>query len=185
MAGSELWPKLLSSMARGGILRPLALLLLAMVAARHWVVWLLADGCFVAKRRRGRGDVPQVRDKRQSRLLGVRWTREEAQFLLEVQRLLVSSLRRAQLSGIGRCEHSNHVFCAEHLELECCTQLYELYAKKIGRGDRLFIGDFVNHVQAEEARHMARIFSDPNSLPTAGACSFLSLGRWGETGRIW
>ena len=129
--------------------------------------------------------MPRVRDERQSRLLGVRWTREEAQFLLEVQRLLVGSLRRAQLSGIGRCEHSNHVFCAEHLELECCTQLYELYAKKIGRGDRLFIGDFVNHVQAEEARHMARIFSDPNSLPTAGACSFLSLGRWGETGRIW
>lgn len=34
------------------------------------------------------------------------------------------------------------VFCAEHLELDCCTRPYELYSKKIGRGDnRLSIGD--------------------------------------------
>ncbi len=76
-----------------------------------------------------------------------------------------------------------YVFCAEHLELECCTRPYELYSKKIGRGDRLSIGDFVNHVQAEEARHIVRIFSYPNrqfsilSIDPDGCCMFVSVAR--------
>ena len=84
------------------------------------------------------------------------------------------------------------MFCAERLELECCTRPYELYTKKIGCGDRLSIGDFVNHVQAEEAHHIVRIFGDPNrqfsicqSLLMGGVCSFPSLGHWDESGRRW
>ena len=79
---------------------------------------------------------------------------------------------------------------AEHLELECCKRPYELYAKKIGRGDDcLSIGDFVNHVQAEEARHMARIFSDQNGqfsivpITPDGWCMFVSVAR--ALGREW
>jgi hypothetical protein len=73
-----------------------------------------------------------------------------------------------------------YVFCAEHLDLECCTRPYELYAQKTG-DERLSIGDFVNRIQAEEARHIARIFGDPNSqfsiVPIApdGWCMFVSV----------
>ena len=53
-----------------------------------------------------------------------------------------------------------YVFCAAHLELGCWPS--ELYMKKAdgGRSDCMFIGDYMNHVQAEEARHIVRIFSD-------------------------
>jgi hypothetical protein len=75
------------------------------------------------------------------------------------------------------------VFCAAHLDLECCTRLYELDSKKAGRSDCLFIGDSVNHIQAEEARHIICIFSDPNSqfslVPIApdGWCMVVSVAR--------
>jgi len=86
--------------------------------------------------------------------------------------------------GSGDVSIRTYVFCAAHLELECCTRPYELYAKKAGgRGDRLFIGDYVNRVQAEEARHIVRIFSDPNSqfsivpIDPNGWCMFVSIAR--------
>lgn len=82
-----------------------------------------------------------------------------------------------------------YVFCAEHLDLECCTRPYELYSKKIGRDARLSIGDFVNHVQAEEARDIVCIFSDPKGqfsivpIDPDGWCMFVSVAR--ALGREW
>lgn len=63
-----------------------------------------------------------------------------------------------------------YVFCASHLQLECCTRLSRQR-------------DFINHVQAEEARHMVCIFSDPSCpfsiVPIArdGWCMFSSVAR--------
>ena len=55
-----------------------------------------------------------------------------------------------------------YVFCAEHLKLECCTRPYGLYKRTKTKGRRLLkIGDFVNHVQAEEARQLVAIFTSP------------------------
>jgi hypothetical protein len=54
---------------------------------------------------------------------------------------------------------STYVFCREHLdELESCQRPYKEYLKLAGENAQS-IQDFVNAVQAEEARHMARIFS--------------------------
>lgn len=57
---------------------------------------------------------------------------------------------------------TTYVFCAKHLKLECCTRPYDLYKKTKTKGRKLMkIGDFVNHVQAEEARQMVAIFTSP------------------------
>ena len=49
-----------------------------------------------------------------------------------------------------------YVFCAEHLNLACCTRPFESYQR---HGGQLAIAEFVNHVQAVEARQMVAIFT--------------------------
>lgn len=77
-----------------------------------------------------------------------------------------------------------YVFCANHLNLECCTRPFNQYLKRHGGGEGLLkISDFVNHVQAEEARQIVRIFSDPACqfsivrIEPNGWCMFVSVAR--------
>ena len=51
-----------------------------------------------------------------------------------------------------------YVFCAEHLKLECCVRPFESYKQ---RGGELNVGDFVNQVQAVEARFTVELFAAP------------------------
>ena len=84
----------------------------------------------------------------------------------------------------GTITIKSYVFCAEHLKLEYCTRPYELYKKTKTKGRKLMkIGDFVNHVQADEARQMVAIFTSPErqfsvvAIDPDGWCTFVAAAK--------